>query len=292
MLKKSGTLPVRAHTLWIYAAIIATAGLLLLLDSQTARTDIPVLGAAVTWNLFHPRSAGDEAAKIWQEKDYVAMNRRFEAVDTSFPTELIKAIAWCESEWNHLDQTGKVFHTVNYHPGPDGGWQTSLDWGLMQINERMESLNRKVWDLERIKTDPEYNLRAGVAVLEGKRAYIRSLRRRKDWKAIEARFNLKGHSELEITLKAYNGFRRSWSYLYRINTALNEKPWEKAMLQQMLDQARRPDISLGPAGDCAWRLLPGDTRLGLRATGWEESQPAAPAPGVEPYYYCLDLTRP
>ena len=219
------------------------------------------------------------AGRIWRDKDYVAINQRIEALNTTFPKELIKAIAWCESEWSHVDERGQPFITVNYKGRVlhNGHRAISLDWGIMQINEKLDSLDRRIWDLERIKNDPEYNLRAGVAILESKREYVRHLRKLKNWRQIEARYHLQGHDEVEITLKAYNGFQPSWAYLNRIQTALHEHPWEKAILQQLAKGAAYPDTAVmtgGSGADSSSAPLP----EGI-ANPWPDRRP----------FYCLEI---
>ena len=109
----------------------------------------------------------------------------------------------------------------------------------MQINEASNCLNYEQWDYVRIQYDPEYNLQAGIAVLEKKQEYVRYLKRKKNWRRIERRYRLRGRSELEITLKAYNGFQSSWEYLDKINKTMAEKPWEQAMVRQMEAQGIR-----------------------------------------------------
>lgn len=267
--------------LGIRAAVLLATAVFLLWDSRPAQTNAWVFPDAIR-SLFGCRQevAGVDLA-IWKNKDYVAINRCFESVKTDFSAELIKAIAWCESEWSQMDEAGRAFYTVNYHRNASGGWTTSLDWGLMQINERMESLDPEHWDLERIKSDPEYNLRAGIAVLQSKRIYVRNLKRRKDWKTIEDRYDLKGHSELEITLKAYNGFQRSWRYLHRINHALARRPWEKAMLRQMHGSAARPQIEIRYEGRRPLRM-----GLPTRGAAWDK-----PLEAENRVFYRLELSR-
>lgn len=184
---------------------------------------------------------------IWKDRDYLAMNRVFESVSGGYDPEVLKAIAWVESRWRHVGPEGSIFVTPNYK-WEKGRRTASLDWGWMQINERLESLNTQEWDLERIKHDPEYNLRAAVATLESKRRYLQHLRRKKNWPALEARYRLKGHSDLDLLLKAYNGFQPSWAYVNRVRATLVEKPWERAMLAQIRGSAKRPETQVqGPA---------------------------------------------
>jgi hypothetical protein len=220
----------------------------------------------------------------WKQKDYAAINRLFDNLDTAFPKDLIKAIAWCESEWNQVDENGRLFVTVNrqHAAGRSRNPRITLDYGVMQINERMESLDPKAWDWELIKNDPEYNLRAGVAVLESKFEYIRTLKHRPNWKQLQARYHLQGHDDLDLALKAYNGFQPSWAYPRRIREALRDKPWEKAVLRQFSQESNRP-------GEALLTLAPVSENEGV---GWSrESVRTAQAglAGTEAFWYTLDL---
>jgi hypothetical protein len=240
MFKKFSRSSVWIKIIWVKLAILAGAGALLLGDSLSVQSSVSNFLGKINSSFAEGTSSLTGGPDIWKAKDYLAINRRFEALDTAFPKDVVKAIAWCESEWSQMDENGNPFVTANYRWNGSRRLKTSHDWGIMQINEKMESLDDGSWDLERIKMDPEYNLRAGVAILENKRHYVRFLRRQKYWRQLEARYHLKGHSELEITLKAYNGFQPSWSYLYRIQAAMSEKPWEKAMWIQLLGQGGKP----------------------------------------------------
>ncbi len=217
---------------------------------------------------------------IWQERDYLAMNRVFESVQGEYDPEVLKAIAWVESRWRHVRPEGAIFVTANYK-WEQGRRTASLDWGWMQINERLESLNTREWDLERIKHDPEYNLRAAVATLESKRRYLQRLRRKANWPALEAKYRLKGHSDLDLLLKAYNGFQPSWAYVNRVRAALAEKPWERAMLAQLRASAVRPEVRLsGLAVHGPEHRTGGDLSRTLVCTGPHDPAPLDPAAPV------------
>jgi soluble lytic murein transglycosylase-like protein len=231
---------------------VSAAGVILLFDTAAVQSQITVFLGKLDSMLSLEKDAAVDHLRIWKNKDYAAINQRIEALETDFPKDLIKAIAWCESEWNHIDTDGHLFVTVNRKKSGSEirHHQISLDYGIMQINERMESLSRKAWDWERIKNDPEYNLRAGVAVLKSKIAYIHRLKRQSNWRQLESRYCLQGHDELDLMLKAYNGFQPSWNYPKRIKSVMQEKPWEKAVLRQLFFEANWPDtifVKINPA---------------------------------------------
>jgi hypothetical protein len=225
---------------WLKWIFLASAGLVLLFDTASVQ---------MQWTAFCGklgqivRGGGEsDPLKIWKDLDYLAINQNIDSLETTFPKDLIKAIAWVESEWRQVDAQGQLFVTVNRGRGKHAR-DTTLDCGIMQINERMESLNRQVWDWARIQSDPVYNLRAGAAVLESKVQYVHALRHRKNWRTLEARYHLRGHDELDVILKAYNGFQASWSYPNRIRKTLQEKPWEKAILRKYFTEANRPELA-------------------------------------------------
>jgi hypothetical protein len=247
--------------IWFKFFVLFAAGLVILLDTASVQSQWAVLWGKLDSMLLAGKPAADPL-HIWKEKDYLAIHQRIESLDTKFSKDLIKAIAWCESEWNHVDADGRLFVTVNRKKNTGkSGRGITLDYGIMQINERMESLNRRVWDWERIKRDPEYNLRAGVAVLESKVRYVRRLKRQANWPRLERQYRLKDHDDLDLVLKAYNGFQPSWNYPKRIRLLLREKPWEKAILRQKFQEANWPDAvwtSLAPedGGRPGWLSAP------------------------------------
>jgi hypothetical protein len=249
----------------------------MLLDTASLNAPSFAVGAVRGGQSVTAAEPGEASLRPWVQKDYAALNRLFDEVDTPFPRDLIKAIAWCESGWSHVDETGRLFVTVNRQgkSGRLGHRRISLDYGVMQINERMESLDRKAWDWERIKNDPVYNIRAGVAVLESKVEYIHTLKRRANWKQLEARYQLRGHDNLDLVLKAYNGFQPSWAYPRRIREALRDKPWEKAVWRQWAVSANHPVVIL--------------TALASKPTGDAVEWSAAVEGGLG---YTLDLARP
>jgi hypothetical protein len=70
------------------------------------------------------------------------------------PSEVIRAIALQESSGRHWDKNGKVISHVD---------RDSVDWGVMQINDRRHGLPGL--DLERAKADERYNVESGALKL-------------------------------------------------------------------------------------------------------------------------------
>ncbi len=165
-------------------------------------------------------------------------NRLFENLASPFPPDLIKAIAWNESRWHHFRKDGSIVACPNYKKDAAGRPRLdrytskplidSVDWGIMQINDKYSTLNMKVWNFSRIKNDPRYNIQAGITVLQNKLKLVRRMKKLKNWKKIEAYYNLKGYPDLVIAVKAYNGLQYSPIYINRLIKTLNKKPWLRA----------------------------------------------------------------
>jgi hypothetical protein len=165
-------------------------------------------------------------------------NQLFENIKSPFPIDLIKAIAWNESRWHHFRKDGSIVACPNYKKDVAGRPRldrytnkpliASVDWGIMQINDKYSTLNMKVWNFSRIKTDPRYNIQAGITVLQNKLKLVLRMKKLKNWKQIEAYYNLTGYSDLVIAVKAYNGLQYSPIYINRLIKTLHQKPWLRA----------------------------------------------------------------
>ncbi len=164
--------------------------------------------------------------------DYLSINHFIDHAPTLLPKNLIKAIAWCESQWKHYNGQGEPLMGINLVNGPWGN-DYSYDWGLMQINDGTVCLDPRVWDFHKIKNDQEYNILAGIAVLEQKKDYIEFLKHRPNWGQVVRRYHLEGRDEMDILIKAYNGFQPSWAYVNHVRTLMRERPWEKMMAAQL-----------------------------------------------------------
>lgn len=162
--------------------------------------------------------------KIFQE-----MNALFASIECEFPLDLIKAIAWQESRWQQFNPDGSVTKGINYRQNKRRRlYVDSVDYGIMQVNNRRSSLDPLQWDFARLKTDPYYNVLAGIEVLRHKVAYARTLQKSPDWPNIEKAYHLEGYTTLDIAVKAYNGMRYSSEYVDNIHHARLMRPWENA----------------------------------------------------------------
>ena len=151
----------------------------------------------------------------WADDEAEYINEAIEGLITDIPKDVIKAIAWQESEWRQFKEDGSVFITNN-------------DVGLMQVN--MDTLKKyNCFSLYKVKTNTFYNLLVGVHILEDKRHWIQELKKRDDWKVIQKKYLLQGSTDLEMAIRAYNGMTNSKKYINRINQLRKEKPWVKRL---------------------------------------------------------------
>lgn len=167
--------------------------------------------------------------------NYFAINQTIDAMDTRLPKPIVKAVAWAESGWHQFNNHGHPLYYVNIKSKArhaTSETHLSRDWGLMQINDQTFFLDPNHWSFDKIQSDPLINLKAGVTILEKKQAYVNRLKRKKQWPALQQRYHLTNRDDLAITLKAYNGFQRSWHYVDRVLAFAQSKPWEQAMKRQ------------------------------------------------------------
>lgn len=146
-------------------------------------------------------------------------------LNTPFDPELIKAVAWVESEFNQFDRSNNTY--VSGNRCKKSG-KVSHDYGIMQLNDatlRGCGFNKK--QMQRVKTDANFNICVGVAILNGKLKYIRCLKRQKNWKKIESNCGLKFMSDLDMAILAYNSLRKDHIYVKLVKEAMAEKPWNK-----------------------------------------------------------------
>lgn len=141
---------------------------------------------------------------------YKEINDYIETLDTPFPKELVKAIAWGESEWKQFNKADSL----------------TGDWGVMQINEKTIALYHGKNQAFRIKNDTKYNIKFGVKILQDKYKYVLALKHQKNWAQLEKTYRLKNMETLDMTILAYNGFRSNHCYVRYIKKIMEEKPWE------------------------------------------------------------------
>lgn len=157
--------------------------------------------------------------------NFVAVDQYIESLNTDIPKDLIRAIAWVESGWRQFDDAGGVY--------VDGSMsklthKISKDFGIMQINEKtiVES-KMPLKFVRKLKSSMEFNILIGISEFEGKILYVRSLRASKYWMRICKRYALRGMSERQMVILAYDGFQADHLYVRMVEQAVKDHPWEK-----------------------------------------------------------------
>lgn len=144
--------------------------------------------------------------------DYV--NDQIESLSTTIDKDMVRAVAWGESEWHQYGKKRGIYRNKNR----DG----SHDWGLMQINEVHASDG---WSLPKIKSDTAYNLRVGVTILESNLRQAKRLRRK---------YSIpKKYSDMDIALRMYNGWGSGWKYVRYIRRIYRERPWDEFVTKKV-----------------------------------------------------------
>ncbi|MCD4814428.1 hypothetical protein K8S19_12160 [bacterium] len=176
---------------------------------------------------------------------YSEIDQLFEKTKSCLPSEMLKVIAYHESGgWQQFDENGNVYKGINYKIDKTGKVIVdpktrrkeveSTDYGIMQINNKYSGLEEDKWDFTKIMQNTEYNITAGVAVIESKKKWIEDTKNKpKKWKRWTMKYDLAGHSDTEILLKAYNGFRKSWEYVDMVKAETKKKAWEKEVDVQL-----------------------------------------------------------
>ena len=126
--------------------------------------------------------------------------------------DLVRAIYWHESRWQQCDDHGKAYSCRE----KDRRYRS---WGIAQIYDDPRCRYPGI-DYHRIKTDPVYNVRAGLKILEEKFNQVNHIRHK---------FKIsKSKSDIEIGLSLYNGWREKnrWEYAARVLEVMRQKPWE------------------------------------------------------------------
>lgn len=160
---------------------------------------------------------------------YFETDELFNKYSSTYSPALIKAIAWQESRWNHYSEMGDSYGSNNFKVKNSHKILDSTDWGIMQINDKSNPLDLKQAEMEKVKSDTEYCIQKGIAILDRKQEYLEYLKVQSNWSAIQSKYNLAGHNDQDLLLKAYNGFIKSWNYAESVNAYLISKPWERSV---------------------------------------------------------------
>jgi hypothetical protein len=127
--------------------------------------------------------------------------------------DLVRAIYWHESNWRQYGPDGKAYSCkekdVRYR-----------SWGIAQIYDDPRSRYPGI-DYQRIKTDADYNIQAGLMILEEKFKQARKIRKTYKLK--------KSVSDLEIGVTLYNGWKNHdrWEYAKNVIAIMHQKPWQE-----------------------------------------------------------------
>lgn len=129
------------------------------------------------------------------------------------PPDVLKAIAWQETGWQHYSHGNRVQRNPNRNKA---GVVVSTDWGIIQINDRAHPRA-----FPRVKTDPRYNLEYGGRLL-------RSL--------------YQENGTWEKAVERYNGISSVYPKAIKRHQAV--KPWtvEVARGELRLHQAERQKV--------------------------------------------------
>ncbi len=144
-------------------------------------------------------------AEAYDLEEMKKVDRYISKVNSRFDPDLIRAIAWHESEgWQIHSQDGN-------------------DIGLMRVNIR--TIDPSKVDIYRLKTDYKYNIDEGVKILEDK---YRQAIKIKASKKLRKKYQVEGWKTLEIALLSYNGLwpdKRNHCYVKTIKQIWNDLPW-------------------------------------------------------------------
>lgn len=157
--------------------------------------------------------AGQVSAISKERIAYVC--RIIDKLETRIPKLIIKAIAWAESKMRQFNPDGSTYI------GKTG------DIGVMQISLGTIKKYYPWVDIKRLRTDTKYNIEIGVRILEDKLEFFENRKLCSDWTEFKRRYNLWGHTDLEMAIRYYNSIHNERKYLDRVNEFMEIRPWEK-----------------------------------------------------------------
>ena len=149
----------------------------------------------------------------YQNPSYQEINKLLteSAIKYDIPPEIAKTLAYQESAWRQFDENGEPFHASNN----DGGI------GIMQIT------NDPRFDQEKLKTDIQYNINAGLQKLDEK------------FKGVDGKLPALNNNERDIlenwyfAVLAYNGKVQSNSPIYQADGTRNTKSYQERFFNQL-----------------------------------------------------------
>jgi len=190
----------------------------------------PILAILALTLGVYTTSIAEEVVVQSESKSLTAQQREISdyigSLQTQFDPDLLRAIAWLESHMTQFNKNGTTFVDGSLNRKLGRG---SHDFGVFQLNEdtlKKAGLTKK--QIKHCKTDANFNIDVGIAILEGKGLYIAKLKKQKKrWAKIVKKNDLKGMSVIDMELLFYNGVQKDHAYIKLINKYKEEKPWGK-----------------------------------------------------------------
>ena len=164
-------------------------------------------------------------------KQQKQINEYIDTINSPFSSYL-KGICWVESNFTQFNKDGTTFVDGSLQRSTG---QVSHDTGAFQLNETtLKEYGLTDKQILKVKRNTRFNILIGVSVLEGKYRYVQQLKKQKNWKKLVKKYHLKGMSDTDLTILAYNGFSKgkktsngTWHHLYvdLVKQALKAHPW-------------------------------------------------------------------
>jgi hypothetical protein len=179
----------------------------------------------VLWLLSTPT-----IATATSHSKYTVVSAIINELGTTIPKDIIRAIAWGESGWTQYNDDMSTYRCSN-----NKGYS---DWGVMQINDQWV---KSALHLKRLKENTRYNIKAGVAIFEQN---LRDAPRiRKKYKVPEI------YTDIDIALKLYNGWGKSWQYVRYIHNIMRTRPWDSYLEDSYEQRAVRIKVKTTAKND-------------------------------------------
>jgi hypothetical protein len=200
--------------------------------------------------------AGFSSNNCDKNKSYKEISDLIDSVQTDIDKDLLRAIAWQEGgkDWIQFDENGHVSTNKNV----DSNGKITYDYGLMQINNKKSSLDGS-WDFDKINSDINYNITAGIQAFKNKTSEIDGLMQRHP--NIGKDIQSGNHTLQDYLLRLYNGFdaEDKWGYANAVNGWLKDKPWQEKVQVALSIDAKAVDnkqVSLNESYNYPWNTDP------------------------------------
>lgn len=148
---------------------------------------------------------------------YDEVNKYINETDADIEPELWKAILYVENNgWRQFEKNGTPIISCK---GAIGMGQVELKTVITYHPD---------WNIDRILWDWKYNLWCASKIYLEKVEYIRDTKKRpREWQRLMLKYNLKGLTDEECAILAYNSWQSDHKYVRWVNAARRGKPWLK-----------------------------------------------------------------